>query len=124
MLLFSASEAGIIWQCYPERYILPIMENHVGVCNHYSCAYAAILRAIGLDVEVVSGKTYAAGGGFSNHVWVEVVIGGNHYVFDPQVEQNITKRYGGVIQYNRFGKPMVNMGGFYKDGTHYRFSEE
>lgn len=123
MTLFSASEAGIIWQCYPERYILPIMENHVGVCNHYSCAYAAILRAIGLDVEVVSGKTYAAGGGFSNHVWVEAVIDGNRYVFDPQVEQNITKRNGGVIKYNRFAKPVSQVANLYQDGIHYSFTE-
>ena len=121
--MFTKAEAAVIWQCYPERYVVPIMLDHKGVCNHYSCAYAAILRGIGLDAAVVSGKTKSSAGGYSSHVWVTVNINGVDYLFDPQVDQRIAQRNGNKIQYNRFGKSVRAMGANYTDGTTYYFAE-
>jgi len=123
MSMFSKEEAAVIWQHYPERYAVPILLDHKGVCNHYSSAYAAILQAIGLDVKVVSGKTKSSAGGYSSHVWVVANIDGIDYLFDPQVEQRIAKRRGNVIQYNRFAKPMSTMTNDYHSGKAYQFAD-
>lgn len=121
---FSAEELAVIWQHYPERYAIPILLDHKGVCNHYSSAYAAILQAIGLDVQVVSGKTKSSAGGYSSHVWVTVRIDGVDYLFDPQVEQRIAQRNGNVIQYYRFGKPVNQLLNDYQADSRYTFTEE
>ena len=78
------------------------LDNGVATCNRYSAAFIAMVRTIGLDARYVDGKTSAAAGGFIGHVWVEVYIGGTAYVFDPQVEDNITG--SGTIRYQRFCK--------------------
>ncbi len=123
MSMFSREEASAIWKCYPERYAVPILLDHNGVCNHYSSAYAAILRAIGLDVRVVSGSTKSSAGGYSSHVWVTVCVDGVEYLFDPQVEQRIAQRNGGQIQYARFGKAVRTMTKDYRPSAQYRFAE-
>lgn len=122
MSLFSEEEAAVIWQHYPERYAVSILLDHKGVCNHYSSAYAAILQAIGLDVEVVSGKTKSSAGGYSSHVWVTARIDGVDYLFDPQVEQRIAQRNGNVIQYYRFGKSVGALASDYQAGQAYQFA--
>ena len=64
---------------------------------------------IGLDSAYVSGSTHASGGGYTGHNWVEVYIGGQTYVFDPQVEDNISG--GGT--YQRFCKTYAQVPGKY-----------
>ena len=123
MGMFSKEEAAVIWQHYPERYAVPILLDHKGVCNHYSSAYAAILQAIGLDVQVVSGKTKSSAGGYSSHVWVTVRIDGVDYLFDPQVEQRIAQRNGNVIQYYRFGKAVSALQNDYQADKQYQFAD-
>ena len=123
MAMFSSEEAGVIWQCYPERYAVPLLLDHKGVCNHYSSAYAAILQAIGLDVQVVSGKTKSSAGGYSSHVWVTVRIDGVDYLFDPQVDQRIAQRNGNVPQYYRFGKAVSMLQSDYQADKQYRFAD-
>lgn len=123
MTMFSSEEAGVIWQCYPERYVVPLLLDHKGVCNHYSSAYAAILQAIGLDVQVVSGKTKSSAGGYSSHVWVTVRIDGVDYLFDPQVDQRIAQRNGNVPQYYRFGKAVSTLQSDYQADKQYRFAD-
>jgi hypothetical protein len=123
MSLFTKEEAAVIWQHYPERYAVPILIDNKGVCNHYSSAYAAILQAIGLDVNVVSGKTKSSAGGYSGHVWVTVRIDGVDYLFDPQVDQRIAQRHNNVIQYYRFGKPVSALSDDYQADKQYQFAD-
>ncbi len=73
-----------------------------GVCDDYSYIYSEMLKAIGLNSYLVSGKTHKASGGYTGHTWVVANINGVEYVFDPQVEDNIAK--GGTIAYYRFCK--------------------
>lgn len=80
-----------------------------GSCNTYSCAFIAMVRTLGLDAAYVSGSTHASGGGYVGHNWVEVYIGGQTYVFDPQVEDNISG--GGT--YQRFCKTYAQVSGKY-----------
>lgn len=77
-----------------------MLEGHVGVCNDYSSAFAALARAIGLNCYTVSGLTARAAGGMSGHMWTVIKIDGTEYIFDPQIDDNIAK--GGAIGYYRF----------------------
>lgn len=77
-----------------------MLKNRVGVCNDYSCAFAALTRAIGLNCYTVSGLTAKASGGMTGHMWTVIKINGTEYVFDPQIDDNIAK--GGAIGYYRF----------------------
>ena len=79
-----------------------MLEGHVGACDDYSCAFAAMMRAIGLNCFTVYGQTSRADGGMTGHVWCAIDIDGEEYVFDPQVEDNIAR--GGDVYYYRFCK--------------------
>ena len=68
-------------------------------------------RAIGLDCYYVQGKTNNVSGGYSGHVWNNMLINGVLYTFDVQVEDNITDRNGGVNTYTRFCKTDAQMDG-------------
>ena len=79
-----------------------MLTRRIGVCDDYSCAFAALIRAIGLNCYTISGKTAKATGGMTGHVWTVININGKEYVFDPQIDDNISK--GGPIYYYRFCK--------------------
>lgn len=85
-----------------EKYAYIILRDHVGVCDNYSAAFAALTRAIGLDTKVRGGQTATVSSGYTGHAWCVIIINGTEYVFDPQVEDNIAK--GGPINYYRFCK--------------------
>lgn len=86
-----------------------ILTTGVGVCDHYSAAFAYMMRAIGIENSFIDGG-YAgvSGGGYRSHAWAIIRIGGVHYVFDPQIEDNIAK--GGTIKYYRFCKTYNELG--------------
>lgn len=77
-----------------------MLVGHVGACDDYSCAFAALTRAIGLNCYTVYGKTARADGGYTGHIWCVINIDGVEYVFDPQIDDNIAK--GGATGYYRF----------------------
>lgn len=77
-----------------------MLYGHVGACDDYSCAFAAMARAIGLNCYTVYGQTARASGGYTGHIWCAVAIDGVEYVFDPQIDDNIAK--GGPTGYYRF----------------------
>ena len=79
-----------------------MLEGHVGACDDYSCAFAAMTRALGLNCYTIYGQTSRASGGYTGHIWCVININGVEYVFDPQVEDNIAK--GGEVYYYRFCK--------------------
>ncbi len=66
-----------------------MLVGHVGACDDYSCAFAALTRAIGLNCYTVYGQTARADGGYTGHIWCVVAIDGVEYVFDPQIDDNI-----------------------------------
>lgn len=87
-----------------------MLTGHIGACNDYSAAFWAMTRYIGLDTHIVYGQTHRAGGGYTGHYWCETIIDGTTYVFDPQVEDNMTR---GTIKYDRFCKTYDEMPGKY-----------
>ena len=88
-----------------------LLVGHVGVCDDYSDAFAAMCRYIGLNCYVVGGQTHKASGGYTPHAWCVIKIDGIEYVFDPQLDDNIAK--GGKIGYYRFGKTYDQIPGKY-----------
>lgn len=74
-----------------------MLVGHVGACDDYSCAFAALTRAIGLNCYTVYGQTARANGGYTGHIWCVMNINGVEYVFDPQIDDNI-----GANVYYRF----------------------
>ncbi len=81
---------------------MDMLAYKIGACDDYSCAFAAMTRALGLNCYTVYGQTSTASGGYTGHIWTVIKINGVEYVFDPQVEDNIAK--GGKVYYYRFCK--------------------
>lgn len=79
-----------------------VLEDGYGTCTEYSYVYAAMLNYIGFDAKTVDGKTAMAAGGYGYHMWVEVMINGQVYVMDPQVDDNMS--WGAYISHDRFCK--------------------
>jgi transglutaminase/protease-like cytokinesis protein 3 len=66
----------------------------VGMCNAYSAAFILMARKVGLnDIRLVEGNFVNRNGSYNYHKWAEATINGVLYVFDPQVEQNMSAAY-------------------------------
>ena len=76
------------------------LTRHIGVCDDYSDAFAAMVRAIGLNCYNIIGSTHKASGEMTPHDWNVIKINGTEYVFDAEIEDVIAK--GGAIGYHRF----------------------
>lgn len=96
-----------------------MLTEHVGACDHYSCAFAALVRAIGLNCYTIYGQTTRADGGYTGHIWTVINIDGIEYVFDPQIDDNIAR--GGPTGYYRFCVTYDETPGTYADfyNNHY-----
>lgn len=87
-----------------------VLENGYGTCTEYSYVYMAMMKYLGFDARTVDGSTAMAGGGYGYHMWVEVKLNGKIYVFDPQVEDDMSN---GKINYYRFCKAYSEVSGSY-----------
>ncbi len=91
-----------------------VLVKGFGTCTEYSHVMCAMLRYMGFNARTVWGKTAMAAGGYGQHMWVEVVINGNVYVLDPQVDDNMS--YGSSISHKRFVKLYSEVKGQYIRG--------
>ena len=87
-----------------------VLENGYGTCTEYSYVYMAMMKYLGFNAKTVDGSTAMAAGGYGYHMWTEVKLNGNTYVFDPQVEDDMTN---GKINYYRFCKTYSEVPGAY-----------
>ncbi len=86
------------WDCAYQ-----VFRDGKGTCNCYSAAFAAMMRRVGLECYVVEGVTSANRGGMTGHVWTVIILDGQTYIFDPQVEDAITDRTSSKeVEYVRF----------------------
>lgn len=102
---------------YAERAAYAILVEKKGICTNYSCAFAALTRALGLEMKIRRGETTQIGGGYGPHTWCELNIDGTLYVFDPQVEDTIAG--GGWVRYSEFCKPYSSFGKNYVPKSYY-----
>lgn len=104
---------------YAERAAYAILVEKKGICTNYSCAFAALTRALGLEMKLRRGETTQPGGGYGPHTWCELNIDGVIYVFDPQAEDTIMSSNGGRNYYYRFCKQYANIGDKYIPKSYY-----
>lgn len=63
-----------------------------GTCPEYAALFLLLARRLGYTGELIVGETPAAGGGLTEHKWVELTIGEGVYIFDPYLEQSFVRR--------------------------------
>lgn len=73
-----------------------ILKDKIGVCDNFSAAFVVMLRRLGFEANLAHGQVGMTSGGYGAHTWVDVVLGGKHYIFDPQVENNNIRSDGSV----------------------------
>ena len=91
-----------------------VLTRHLGVCDDYSDAFAAMVRAIGLNCYNITGSTHKASGEMTPHTWNVIKINGTEYVFDAEIDDVIAK--GGAIGYYRFCVTYGEVPGKYEPG--------
>lgn len=82
-----------------------------GMCNAYASAFLLLIRPLGLNGHLVAGQTGRAGGGYTYHEWAEISIEDEAYLFDPQLEQDLTA--AGLPAYTVFCKTYDEVPGRY-----------
>lgn len=86
--------------------------KYEGVCDNFSSAFVIMARAIGLDAYLRSGKQYASGRTY-DHMWVEIMIDGAGYIFDPQTDNSIYNSSGKNKHYY-FGRATSTLSSMYR----------
>ncbi len=104
----------------PESDALQMLRTGKGESRGYAAAFAAVMRAIGLDCRVVNG-TLSDSSGQQPHSWAAVNINGTEYVFDIQQEQEQSGQ--GRNLYSRFGKTYQELNGGYTAGEYFDFQK-
>lgn len=92
---YASSKHSVAWAT-------AFLRDGYGTCNQWSAAYVYVLRALGYDADLYYGRTATSGGGSVEHYWPVVHIEGVDYIFDPQVEGDMTRK-SGVNSHSRFG---------------------
>lgn len=92
---YSSGKKSIAWAT-------AFLRDGYGACNNWSSAFMYVARALGYEVDLYYGSTATSRNGNVEHYWPVFRIDGTEYVFDPQVEGDITRRTG-VISNKRFG---------------------
>lgn len=87
---------GTIYRKYGEveGFGAVALKNRVGMCNAYASAFILLVRKLGFDAYLVKGSTKGSGGGYRYHEWCEININGMVYVFDPQLDQSLSRYFG------------------------------
>lgn len=75
-----------------------------GKGNDYVMAamFCEMAKTLGYECHMVSGQVPVKSGGYGNHAWAEITIGGTVYVCDPDFT-NETGRNGYLISYGQSG---------------------
>ena len=101
-----------------------VLVDHIGDCMDYNYVMMAFLRYLGIESALVRGKTGSEAAGYVRHFWAEAYIGGNTYIFDPEVDDKISN--GGPIYYYRFCRTYSELSSYYilEDANYYKTREE
>ncbi len=88
-----------------------VLVNGFGTCTEYSRVLTAMLRYMGFNARTVDGYTAMAAGGYGYHMWTEVIINGQVYVMDANVDDDMS--WGTYISHARFCKTYEEVAGNY-----------
>ncbi len=94
-------------ESYTIMYATEMLAGKTGWCDHFSSAFAVMMRALGLPaiplyVDSLAGSTYAP------HMTSLMTVGGVDCYFDPQIEAVLVGRTG-KNEHKRFCRPMAEM---------------
>lgn len=94
-------------ESYTIMYTSEMLAGKTGWCDHFSSAFAVMMRALGLPaiplyVDSLAGSTYAP------HMTSLMTVGGVDCYFDPQIEAVLVGRTG-KNEHKRFCRPMAEM---------------
>lgn len=92
---------------------IAFLRDGYGACNNWNSAFMHIMRALGYEADLCYGSTASSRGGGVEHYWPVITIEGRQYIFDPQVERDMTRR-SGYNSHARYGLP-----GFDGNGKYY-----
>lgn len=73
-----------------------------GNCYVMAATFCEMARTLGYNAQQISGKVPLRSGGLGPHSWVEIIINGTTYVFDPNFTHD-TGRNGYQITYGQSG---------------------
>jgi len=111
--------AGLYYDGYSLGYCTDEQVNAYGMlttmagdCYGFSDAFIAMTRVMGFPTYGVRGVTTRSSGGYTNHGWSAMIISGQEYVFDPQIDYNVAKR-NGANTHRRIGKRYADIPGKY-----------
>lgn len=90
-----SDQKSIVWA-------ISFLRDGYGTCNQFSASFKYIMNALGYDARLCYGTTASSRGGAVEHYWTVVSINGVDYIFDPQVERDISRKRGAQT-YERFG---------------------
>lgn len=76
-----------------------LIENKVGVCDHWAALFMVMTRRIGLESYLQHGQINY-NGDWNGHVWNTIRINGYDYVFD--VEADFRNSNGGKTKFTNF----------------------
>lgn len=90
-------------QNFADFFALDAFNQRTGNCYSYAAAFYHMAKLMGYDAYLIRGSVNLASGGAGPHGWVEIVIGGTTYVFDPESRDNIRGYNGYQIRYGAAG---------------------
>lgn len=71
---------------WKRDYAYRMLTTKRGVCYDFAAAFGFVAREVGYsDVEIYHGAISSAYGGYADHGWVEIKIGGVIYIFDTSM---------------------------------------
>ncbi len=71
---------------WTAAYATELLTTGKGNCYRFAAAFAYLAKALGYDSRVITGQIGAARGGLTPHGWVEIIMGGQTYIFDPEMQ--------------------------------------
>ncbi len=75
------------------------LAQNTGTCYEYASALCTMARQIGFPLFMVEGTTEMASGGYGQHYWNEIDIGGRTYILDANVDDSIASDKGCIWYY-------------------------
>ena len=81
---------------------LSVFQNYYSDCVGMASSFCWMARELGYQAYVIDGQVPYRRGGYGEHAWVEIVVGGSTYVCDPDFEMQ-TGMNGYMINYGQSG---------------------
>ena len=76
------------WSSWSITYAKEMYEDQGGNCYRYAALFCWLARGLGYNAKTVTGYVSSYSSGWAPHGWVEIVINGTTYVYDPDLAKD------------------------------------